>query len=196
MTFHADYMRDIDLYFAKIYSGETPALPFKKIHSNVTELLLALRDSRLPGRFEVASIILSMNDTGRNQLHDALKYLDSGPAKGKQRSVSLPFASSAYGLTISNAAGERWDEELIHSAARMEQGRFARWLCVQLDGYAPRTVRQINRIVPGQVYEGDLSRGRTYLEQRVREANGDRSIKRNDRCPCGSGKKYKRCHGR
>jgi hypothetical protein len=196
MTFDADYMRDIDLYFAKIYRGEAPALPFKKIHSDVSELLLALRNSRLPGRFEVASMILSMNDIGRNQLRDALKYLDSGPAKGMERSVGLPFAGSACGLTISNTTGDRWDEELIHSAARMEQGRFARWLCVQIEGYVPRAVRQISRIAPGQVSDGDLSRGRAYLEQRVRAASEDRSIKRNDRCPCGSGKKYKRCHGR
>ncbi|HAH12230.1 MAG TPA: hypothetical protein DCL47_01705, partial [Pantoea agglomerans] len=30
----------------------------------------------------------------------------------------------------------------------------------------------------------------------VAEQSGERKVGRNDPCPCGSGKKYKQCHGR
>ena len=196
ITFDASYMQDIDLYFSEKCRGESPELPAKKNPPKVAELLRAVKDSRLAGRFEVASIILSMDDIGRSQLDGALKHLNAGRDEGKQRSVRLPFTSASYGLTVSYATGQYWDEELIRSGAQMEQSRCARWLAVQLDRSATHAVTQIQQILPGRFSERELTRGREYLEQRVRKTIEARSIGRNDPCPCGSGKKYKKCHGR
>ena len=44
--------------------------------------------------------------------------------------------------------------------------------------------------------EAEVERGRgavAVVEQRV--LTDDQKVGRNDPCPCGSGKKYKRCHG-
>lgn len=196
VTFDGSYMRDIDWYFSEKTRGQAPALPMQKIPARVAQFLQTLRDSHLAGRFEVASIILSMDDIGRSQLDDALKHLDSGRDEGKQRSVRLPFTSASHGLTISYAAGQFWDEELIRSAAQMEQSRCVRWLAVQLNRSAPHAVTQIQRILPGRFSERELMRGRAYLEQTVRKTIEARAIGRNDPCPCSSGKKYKKCHGR
>lgn len=196
MTFDASYMRDIDLYFSGKYCGESPELPAQRIPPKVSELLQALRDSRLAGRFEVASIILSMGDVGRSQLDQALRHLDTGRDEGKLRSLRLPFTSNSYGLTVSYAIGQYWEEELIRSAAQMEQGHCVRWLAVQLDRNPPYVVTQIQRILPGRFSDDELRRGRDHLEQKVRKVVEAHSIGRNDACPCGSGRKYKKCHGR
>jgi hypothetical protein len=196
LTFAADYMQDIDFYFSEKFRGMSPELPMQKNPTEVAELLQAVRNSRLAGRFEIASIILSMDDIGRSQLDNALKQLNAGRNEGKQRSIRLPFTGASYGLTVSYATGQCWGEELIRSAAQMEQGRCMRWLVVQLDRNAPHIVTQIQRIFPGRFSEGELKRGHDYLEQRVRKVSESRSIRRNDPCPCGSGEKYEKCHGR
>ena len=36
----------------------------------------------------------------------------------------------------------------------------------------------------------------TAAAESIAEQTGDRKVGRNDPCPCGSGKKYKQCHGR
>lgn len=196
LTFAADYMQDIDFYFSEKYRGMSPELPMQKNPTEVAELLQAVRNSRLAGRFEIASIILSMDDIGRSQLDNALKQLNAGRDEGKQRSIRLPFTGASYGLTVSYATGQYWNEELIRSAVQMEQGRCKRWLVVQLDKNAPHIVTQIQRISPGRFSKGELKRGCDYLEQMVRKVIEARSIGRNDPCPCGSGQKYKKCHGR
>ncbi|XPE46378.1 SEC-C metal-binding domain-containing protein [Shigella flexneri] len=43
-----------------------------------------------------------------------------------------------------------------------------------------------------QLSHQDESRSRTALAAQT----GERKVGRNDPCPCGSGKKYKACHGR
>lgn len=194
MTFDASYMQEIDLYFSEKYRGASPKLPARKNPPKVAELLQSVKDSRLAERFEVASIILSMDDIGWSQLDDAVRHLNAGQDEGKQRSVRLPFASASYGLTISNMSGPSWDEELIISAAQMKQSHCTRWLAVQLDRSTPYAVMKIHRILPGQFSENQLTRGLNYLERRVRKTIEARTIGRNDQCPCGSGKKYKKCH--
>ncbi len=36
---------------------------------------------------------------------------------------------------------------------------------------------------------------RRLAQSRFEEMSGGRKIGRNERCPCGSGKKFKKCHG-
>ncbi|NJD86356.1 preprotein translocase, partial [Candidatus Erwinia dacicola] len=36
----------------------------------------------------------------------------------------------------------------------------------------------------------------TEAAQSLSEQTGERKVGRNNPCPCGSGKKYKQCHGR
>jgi hypothetical protein len=195
LTFDASYMRDIDFYFSERLCGKSPELPSQNIPHKITELLQALRDSHLQGRFEVASIILSMDDEARSRLDDALKYLETGLGEGKKRSLRLPFPTASIGLTISYTIGEYGDENLIRSAAQMEQCQFHKWLAVKLETTVPHKVNRIVRILPGQYSKDELINGHEHIDRMVMKAVNRQSIGRNDPCPCGSGKKYMKCHG-
>jgi preprotein translocase subunit SecA len=46
--------------------------------------------------------------------------------------------------------------------------------------------------VGGGVYAGDMSNAANFVKS---NAHNDDKVGRNDPCPCGSGKKYKKCHG-
>jgi preprotein translocase subunit SecA len=44
--------------------------------------------------------------------------------------------------------------------------------------------------------EADQSSGRVPGQQKVQPVRVDKKVGRNEPCPCGSGKKYKLCHGK
>lgn len=195
MTFDASWMRDIDEYFAEKYRGNSPELPKQQMPARLADFLDALRDSGHAGRFAAASIIYDMDETGRNELDFALANLDTGADEGRQRSVKMPFSAASHGITLSYARDQFWQKELIRSAAQMEQSQCSLWVAVQLNGHAPYVISGIETIAPGRFSPEELAPGFRYIEQIVQEKVAMERPGRNERCPCGSGKKYKKCHG-
>jgi SEC-C motif len=193
MTFDASWMRDVDKFFADKYRGESPTIPKQQMPPRLAGLLDALRDSGIAGRFAAASVILDMDETSRNDLDRALGYLDAGATR--QRSVRVPFTVASHGITLSYARDELWQQELVRSAAQMHQSQCSIWIVVQLTGHSPYIISAIETLVPGRFSDEKLAPGFHYIEERVREELRTERPGRNDRCPCGSGKKYKRCHG-
>ncbi len=64
----------------------------------------------------------------------------------------------------------------------------------------PRRPREVQYSAPSVDGEGGVSRttggaGRAAARESAATPDGYESVKRNDPCPCGSGKRYKRCHG-
>lgn len=195
-SFDPSYMKDIDRYFAARSSGESLPIPEQILPARMRDFLAALRSSHLPGRFETAAILLSMGQDGRNDFAARLGGLEERRRVGTQPSVHLPFATESIGLSISHVHDENFDEEVIRCTARMQQGRLTRWIVVQLADQAAYTIKQIRAILPNTVSEADLARGRLHLGQQAARATSQRQLARNERCPCGSGRKFKVCHGR
>ncbi|MDD5500739.1 MAG: SEC-C domain-containing protein [Candidatus Omnitrophica bacterium] len=195
VSFDSSFMKDIDYYFMSRQAGETPDLPTQDMPSKVRDFVYALKDSRLPGRFEFGSMVLSMDSGGREKIWKALDYLDEGQSLGKQRSIRLPFANHSFGLTIMHGSDLALREELFRSAAQMEQSRCSRWLVTQLAGQSKYVVNVIQIVYPGKFLASDLLRAKTYLEDLTWQKIKAEKPGRNDMCPCGSGIKFKRCHG-
>jgi SEC-C motif len=197
MRYDASYMKDIDLYFREKSGGGSPEIPTQPMPARMRELVAALRDSHLGHRCEVGSMILSMSREARDGFANGLEYLDSGRTEGRQRSMRLPFAEVSYGLTVTYADDSRWREEVVISAAQMAQNKCERWIVLQLAiDYPKYTVKRIEVIIPGSVSELELAHGRSYLESAVRHAISEKMPGPNDRCPCASGRKFKKCHGK
>ena len=47
----------------------------------------------------------------------------------------------------------------------------------------------------GEAEESDIQRASKDRSQKQQPIRVDQKVGRNDPCPCGSGKKYKKCHG-
>ena len=122
----------------------------------------------------------------------ALTHLDAGKDEGRQRSTRMPFLDAMYGISLGYMAGEFWQQELIRSAAQMEQSRCSRWVLIQLSAHFPYEVSTIEVIMPGRFSDLELLPGFKYIDNLVRDQA--RFTGRNDSCPCGSGVKYKKCH--
>jgi len=195
ISFDPSHMREIDYYFSNKSKGETPKVPTQMMPEKMKELVIALRDCSLKSRFEAGSIILSIDEAGRDKFEKGLITLEKGRQEKRQLTFRLPFAAHSYGLTVTCANDKYWEEELRRSAVQMAQGNCGRWLVVQLADKSPYEISRIEAIIPGRFSDEELVSERIRHEQKSQSVIVKENPGRNDFCPCGSGKKYKRCHG-
>jgi hypothetical protein len=195
LSFDPSYMRDIDHYFMERTAGGSPKIPRQAMPSKMRAFVDALKDSRLSGRFEVGSIVLSMESVGRDDFQKSLNALDTGMVEGRQRTFRMPFTALGFGLSVTRVDDTHWKEELQRSAVQMEQGKCARWLVAQIANKIPYKILQIETILPGRFTDSELAPARSRHEEATKHIMTAEKTNRNDQCPCGAGKKFKRCHG-
>ena len=85
LSFDPRYMKDIDVYFSARHAGESPQRPEQRLPQNLKRLIEALKTSGLAGRFEAASILLSMGQ--RSSQRDRSRHDRSGRTKGGGRAA-------------------------------------------------------------------------------------------------------------
>ena len=195
VSFDASYLQDIDHYFVERNAGKKPSIPTQDIPTRIKEVIYALTSSKLKHRFEAGSLLLSFDGESREGLEQALETIDQSNNEGKQRSVRIPFNAESVGITITYATGKNWEDELLRSAAQMQQSECTLWIVLQLTGDPQGVIGDIQRIVPGQYSDDDIKKGLAANEKGLQARINSRKIGRNEKCPCGSGKKYKKCHG-
>ena len=137
-----------------------------------------------------------MDTTGRDEFQKkGLDVLDKRRNEGRQLTFRRPFTQFSFGLSITYADESHWQEELIRSAVQMEQCNCKLWIVVQLKNESLYRINRIEKILPNRFSDSELMPGRLHLESKTRRAVINEKPGRNEKCPCGSGKKYKRCHG-
>lgn len=193
MRFDASYMRDIDYYFMDRAAGIETPLPTQSMPAAVRRLLEGMTLSGVPGRFEAGSILLGLNSEARARLADAVETLEQGLSQGRRRSFRMGV--DECGLTVSYAEHASWDEEIRRSAVQMEHSGARRWLAVRLGQGVPGEVRSIEVITPGRFTPGELAGAHAAHARRTKETIMRERPGRNDPCPCGSRRKFKKCHG-
>ncbi|HMI83281.1 MAG TPA: SEC-C domain-containing protein [Polyangiaceae bacterium] len=196
LSYDGSYMRDIDNYFMGRVIGEQRAVPTQEIPPHIREFIAALRVCRLPHRFEAGSILLSMNGAGRDEINAGLDAIEAGRVEGRQRSIRTASTESMVGLSITCVGDALWSEELKLSAVQMERSRCERWAVVQVADKSPYAVTGIEVVTPRMFADDELVNPRLRLESRTTARIARQKPGRNERCPCGSGQKFKRCHGK
>lgn len=192
VTFDDSFMKEIDQYFYSKAQGENVEVPEQNIEPVLKNFLENLRDSKIPGRFEVASFILSMGSEQRKKIADSLNHLKEGITLGRIRSVKTSSTEFAKGITITTATNELYANEEFTSAAQAKLCNSSRWLIVQLNN--DMSVKSIKCISPDEYTEGQIGSGIEAIDRKVKATLQRNKVGRNEPCPCGSGKKYKKCH--
>lgn len=195
MTFDGSYMRDIDHYFAEKAAGGSSAIPTQKMSVKMRALIRALGDSHIPGRFEAGSIVLSMDGEARKGLEECLDIIDTSRKEGRQRTFRMPFSKAGYGISVSYVGDEHWQEELRRSVVQMKQAGCQRWAVIQLVDKDQYEVSKIEIVSPDRFSDEELVVEKSQLEDRTQQTLMREKVGRNHPCPCGSGKKFKKCHG-
>ncbi len=196
------YTTPINEYFSAVLVGGAPLKPRQKMSRRVAEIVDLLGTSNEPHRAELSSFILDgagdWRDTLASSIENALK-------ENKELKRSRPL-SSYGGMEMTQFV---WSPD----APRNAEGAIEHTRVVMLaDNKADRRLVELEYDKDGKLFGAHLrhvtlagvpeaeikrlrAKGVALQQRRIASAQAKGKIGRNDQCPCGSGKKWKRCHG-
>lgn len=204
------YRDDLDSYFERV---GTPLPQLEKPRQNMPkrfrEIVDVLLNSGNPQAVSISSYLLDFSSEARQQLSDGIDMALRRQANtGRQCALSFSGTEESIHMTYFVFQDELYDaqtdQEMFDYVASLllannEDERMM--AAFRFDAnYALQSVgaRSINidQIPPSRINELK-SRGEQMGDFRVTKHKKEHGkIGRNQPCPCGSGKKYKKCHGR
>lgn len=204
------YREDLDSYFERV---GTPLPQLEKPRQNMPkrfrEIIDVLLNSSNPQAVSISSYLLDFSSEARRQLSDGIDMALRRQANtGRQCALSFSGTGESIHMTYFVFQDElhdaQTDQEMFDYVASLllannENERMMAFFRFDAN-YALQSVgaRSINidQIPPSRINELK-SRGEQMGDFRVAKHKKEHGkIGRNQLCPCGSGKKYKKCHGR
>jgi preprotein translocase subunit SecA len=193
----------IDEYFSTLLCGDPSKLPRQPMPARLADIIRLLAHSGDPGRCELASFLLDAAGDFRSQFAGRIEEaLRENKKLHRARPLSI-YGRMAMTLYV-------WSPSAPRHATSAEQ--HARAVMVAANETSRRLIEleytDDGVLIAAHMKHVSLSGlGYTELErvkaaalslqqQRLEQALTKGKIGRNAPCPCGSGVKYKRCHGR
>lgn len=196
------YSEDIDRYYNQLYiEPEVAKLPQQELPENLETILNVLELQRKPGRSKVSSYLLAFGNKGREQVASAIGFILQ---KQLERGSYIKFSCVGQAkITLSCRVVEFMPKKDIirdYALAEVLGNQENERLLLDL-GY-DRSMQLVDVswefLTKTDICPDDIERLKELhkLEEAKREKTFlNKKIGRNEHCPCGSGKKYKRCHG-
>jgi preprotein translocase subunit SecA len=193
----------IDDYFSAVVRGEVPELPRQAMPPPLAEIVGFLARSNEPRRSELASFLLGAAGDFRDTLAAAIEQaLRENKELRRARPLSV-YGGMAMTLYVWSPSAPRLvflAEE--HTRAVMvandETGRRLVELEYTEDGVLVGA--HLKHVSLAGLANAELRRIKaaslSLSRKRVNQARAQGKTGRNEPCPCGSGKKFKQCHGR
>jgi hypothetical protein len=197
------YRSEIDEYYSAELNGEKPGVPRQKMPDRFKEMLALLATTERPGRSMLASFLLDAAGDHRETL---ARTIDDQLRDNEKLGRARPF--STYGdhaftqFTWSPSAMRDAAMAIEHAKVVLVQAKEPSRLLVEIECSADGAITDMHwqEVGLSALSADELDRLKAAAERlelaRVGAAKARGKIRPNDPCPCGSGKKYKRCHGR
>lgn len=195
----------IDEYFKAVSQGKKPKPPRQKMPEAIADIVtfLANANATEPSRSELVSFLLDcagdFRDTIANTIETALRE-NKELRRAKPLSCYGDMATTLY--IWSPEAPRQEDEAILHTRSVMVANNEDKRPLIELeyDENGLLIFARMAHITLAGVNADEMERIKSastrLVERRLKKAKAMGKIGRNDRCPCGNGKKYKKCHGR
>ena len=196
------YTTPVNEYFSAVLVGKAPPKPRQKMSRRITEIVDLLGSSNEPHKAELSSFILD----GAGEWRDTLESsIETALRENKELKRSRPL-SSYGGMEMTqfvwspdaprDAEGTIEHARVIMLADNKTDRRLIEFEC---DKDGKLLGAHFRRVTLAGVPEAEIARlrakGVALNERRIAKAQAKGKIGRNAPCPCGSGKKWKKCHG-
>lgn len=199
----AGYRTEIDAYFSALTRGEPAERPTQKMPARIAELVRLLSSSAKAGRSMLASFLLDAAGDHREKIAELIEQgLEDHRRLGRVRPFSS-YGEHAFTLFIwSPLVPRNAPEALTFTRAVVGQSGESSRLLIEIECDARGMIADVHWVIidlgslPFEEAARHREAGRQLAERRVEVARARGKIGVNAQCPCGSGKKYKRCHGR
>ncbi len=194
------FREPIDEYYSALINGEEPAQPQQEMPVRLQEIIDVLASSSKPGRAYLASFLLDSGGELRAMIADGIaNQLEGNSRLRRQRPFLVageqPFTVCTWSPKVPRIEGEA----LAYAQSVVAANAGAERLLIELEYDATERLIDVhwqNVSLAGlsteQLAKAQL-RGSIGKQQRVSLARKSHKIGVNEQCPCGSGKKYKRC---
>lgn len=197
------YRSNIDRFFNdRMFDANFPCPLRQSIPFRISQMVNYLSESALPGRAAIASYLLDFDDEGRTSISS---NIDDELARQPTQKRAKPISTHAgVNLTVfcwtDSWAPRKGSSALDHARTVLLVSKDRQRLLLELsytDGGDLKNIAwkwiELDTIPPSELprLRAQAEQLRQVRLQQARIASG--KIRRNDSCPCGSGKKYKRC---
>lgn len=196
------YTTPVNEYFHAVVIGDSPAKPRQKMPIRIAEIIDLLSASNEPHRAELSSFILDGAGDWRDTFASSI---ENGLKENKELKRARPL-SSYGGMEMTQFV---WSPDAPRNAElAIEHTR----VVILAANKAVRRLVEFEYDKDGKLYGAHLrhvtlagvsdveveslrAKGVELQQRRIESAHAKGKIGRNEQCPCGSGKKWKKCHG-
>ena len=198
------FSSEIDKYYSYLLASDSAELPKQELPSTVVEILNLLSETKISERSKAASTLLNMSGETKDQF---ATFTTLALKMTKEKHRPQPFSLTGdthvtvYCIPNSPSFGEKFDI-IEHVLANIVIGNEQERLLFELffDEQDNLVDVDFSFLAVQNIEKYGKEKIETLAEnlstQRVAQALAKGEIRRNALCPCGSGKKYKYCHGR
>jgi len=196
------YRDRVDKYYHQLRTDPEQAVPpAQEIPIVLREILAVLSRQSKPGRVDAANMILDLGKHGREDLARGI-----GQIREQQALKRRPLPSSMFGdspLTIfcwdeySGPRDETLAREYSFAAVMLAKNQERMLMELIIDSSDQITGIELTSLRPSSLLAHErekIERLSRQIYTRRAEGNPKGKLGRNEVCPCGSGRKYKRCH--
>ncbi|MCL4536621.1 MAG: SEC-C domain-containing protein [Nitrospirae bacterium] len=202
------YRTDLDKYFHDLqYSPDTAKKPAQVLPNRIKEIISTLEKNQKHGCCKVARYLLDMDGNTRDNFNAGIEQILSRQSE-KRYIIPLCFLGGIKITIFCEQSGisskdTRWKREYVLATLIRANDDERLMLTLYFDRNNKIFDADFEFLCPEDIPTdryADIEKiskrqGGNFLKAYLKES-GKRKIPRNEVCPCGSGKKYKRCCGR
>lgn len=202
------YRQELDEYFMSLWSDEIKERPEIKIDLLRLQLLYLLSEKKLDNKLTFSNFLLDFSTEGAQQFSDSILYLQNRQSQLKRMIPSIAAGEDCrYVIFIKQPEIEAYPFEgmLKYCDGMLAYGKFPKLLLIYINADLKGNFTDLwfeerkKENIPSEKMVSLTEYGKETFETRfktVLNSSGKKKLGRNDRCPCGSGLKYKKCCGR
>lgn len=196
------YVTPVNEYFHAVLVGDSPPKPRQKMPHRIAEIVDLLSASNEPHRAELSSFILDGAGDWRDTLSSSI---ENGLKENKELKRARPLSS--YGgmemtqFIWSPDAPRNLESAIEHTRVVVlaDDKTSRRLVEFEYDANGKLFGAHMRQVTFFGLSEAEINRlraeGVALQQRRIANAQAKGKIGRNDQCPCGNGKKWKKCHG-
>ncbi len=201
------YRQELDHYFCQLYHSQLHAeKPIQNIPSRISEIINVLDTKKIQGRAYLSTILLDFSNEGRNDFVDAI---DKVIKRQMERGYMIPVVARIgfrYCIFVHmpkiSVMGYQQKYDYAYSEILRNKEVPLFWIDLYYDENEKLYDIFFKECRYEDIEDQDFERLQKISVERAAERiarfkiiSGKHKIGRNECCPCGSGKKYKRCCG-
>jgi len=202
------YRKELDTYFGSLYHPELKEdKPEQVVPARIREIISLLEESGIPNRVVLSDFLLDLPFDRREEFSNQIDELLTRQKEiGRMLAVYAP-APFRYCVFVRQPGvrpmGERERSDYVYSTIlyNQELDRLRIDLCYDQNDKLEKLEfmlclsTEIQQEQRAELYEQARTNAVGRIKRYLRET-GKKEIGRNESCPCGSGRKYKKCCGR